>query len=870
MPSWPISNDGFLNINQTDGIHLDEHIPCCKDFPSLDNIDFENYQFQASESILFDTMTAPTEASESRFFIGESNHSSQTRDNCPLCELSFANYDQLVAHVEIIHNGQSAIHCHFCDLYCPNTMLLRVHIDSFHKQSASSREFVYYSETHLPPSSVFSCYFCGLNFNDMNNLNLHIGLYHPQHLQPTIAFLSDSSVIGEEISYNENIGPLATLAYAYHTCDVCRISFPLHADLERHTAVEHDVQTIPQVDGIDQELFEFMDVTPSIRTASYSLNQSKQVTKIREDANINDYEVTVNNNDQNVTIKCSSGFYIQVAKASFVSIDESSTFSTGKFGISVDDVTITKDQKGLEATKLIHFSFKSEQARSGGVAVHLHHSSRTIQIQGSHVMPDSTRSPVWFLQNVTLKRFKDIAKSKQFAIKNFNDAARALHTTASAKSPSTNSNNCQSCHLIFNTQSKPSQCQFCPKFFHKGCLKDHNKLCKKPPLSALPCSSSNTSLVASRSSAPSAELGYNCSSNQVQLNSCPTSLVSSTATSLNYSIAGLQSSLVYVSSTVSSRTASSATSSSSRDQSSLVSGLAARTGGTSSQEPSPLPGPSFSLNPQEQRSLTSGCNNTSKPSGKQVHKKKQNAVPTSASEHAIELLKKELAAAQAKIVLLDNEIKDKDQEQAVLWARIKILEEKQNTELLDKYFPFAEVPGSKPSASAPKPSSTGPAQPSTSVPSQTPLCSSSRPVSCTATTSATSQDCSSCCNQMWLLHSQCFHQFQQSPCHHQTKTSVADNQTTDQDKKMELARIEVENMRRELIQIKSLLVNIEQSSKHNSSENAVNEARAKSDAETGTDLNESVVSIEEFMADPNCLPPSSSHLNWEDPTIQLL
>lgn len=87
---------------------------------------------------------------------------------------------------------------------------------------------------------------------------------------------------------------------------------------------------------------------------------------------------------------------------------------------------------------------------------------------------------------------------------------------------------------------------------------------------------------------------------------------------------------------------------------------------------------------------------------------------------------------------------------------------------------------------------------------------------------------------------------------------------------MELARIEVENMRRELIQIKSLLVNIEQSSKHNSSENAVNEARAKSDAETGTDLNESVVSIEEFMADPNCLPPSSSHLNWEDPTIQLL
>ena len=87
---------------------------------------------------------------------------------------------------------------------------------------------------------------------------------------------------------------------------------------------------------------------------------------------------------------------------------------------------------------------------------------------------------------------------------------------------------------------------------------------------------------------------------------------------------------------------------------------------------------------------------------------------------------------------------------------------------------------------------------------------------------------------------------------------------------MEHARIEAENMRRELIEIKSLLVNIEQSSKPNSSKNDVNEARTEPDADTGTDLNESVVSIEEFMADPNCLPPSSSHLNWEDSTIQLL
>ena len=66
-------------------------------------------------------------------------------------------------------------------------------------------------------------------------------------------------------------------------------------------------------------------------------------------------------------------------------------------------------------------------------------------------------------------------------------------------------------------------------------------------------------------------------------------------------------------------------------------------------------------------------------------------IPTSAAEHTIETLEKELNAAQAKIVLLDSEIKDKDQERGVLWARIKLLEEKQNKDIIDQYFPHPET-----------------------------------------------------------------------------------------------------------------------------------------------------------------------------------
>ena len=68
-------------------------------------------------------------------------------------------------------------------------------------------------------------------------------------------------------------------------------------------------------------------------------------------------------------------------------------------------------------------------------------------------------------------------------------------------------------------------------------------------------------------------------------------------------------------------------------------------------------------------------------------KRKQKSVPLNTTDHTIEILQKELSAAQSRIVILDSEIKDKNEQLKVLWARIKILEEKQNKDIIDKYFP---------------------------------------------------------------------------------------------------------------------------------------------------------------------------------------
>ena len=84
------------------------------------------------------------------------------------------------------------------------------------------------------------------------------------------------------------------------------------------------------------------------------------------------------------------------------------------------DVVTTKDRSGFEGTMLMHFEFMNEKSRIGTAAVHLHHSTRTLQIQGSHIMPDSSKAAVWFYNNFISIRFKELAKAKKFDISNVN------------------------------------------------------------------------------------------------------------------------------------------------------------------------------------------------------------------------------------------------------------------------------------------------------------------------------------------------------------------------------------------------------------------------------------------------------------------
>ena len=79
--------------------------------------------------------------------------------------------------------------------------------------------------------------------------------------------------------------------------------------------------------------------------------------KIVEDATLHDFDVTINNNNENCTIKCSAGFYLQVVKPCFTSLEKQSVIRHSNISMSVAEIWITNDRKGLEANRKVRFQF---------------------------------------------------------------------------------------------------------------------------------------------------------------------------------------------------------------------------------------------------------------------------------------------------------------------------------------------------------------------------------------------------------------------------------------------------------------------------------------------------------------------------------
>ena len=241
----------------------------------------------------------------------------------------------------------------------------------------------------------------------------------------------------------------------------------------------------------------------SHRTANFALNKAKQVQNLGADTNLDDFSVNVNDNDKNVNIQCSTAVYEAVVKPLFSNFTKGSNFKCNNISVSCSHVDYNRDKNCFEFNRVLHIILGgSGQFNIGKVTIHLHHTKRSIQMQGSALMPDGSRTPIWFLTHFLWDTLVSIAAEKRLDIAKIVRDAIENRTTEN-KTTENIANICQHFTRLFDTKSKPTPCNHCLCYFHKtSCLPAHSSSCVKKR-NIVPTVASSNSSASDSSSRPS-------------------------------------------------------------------------------------------------------------------------------------------------------------------------------------------------------------------------------------------------------------------------------------------------------------------------------------------------------------------------------
>ena len=448
---------------------------------------------------------------------------------------------------------------------------------------------------------------------------------------------------------------------------------------------------IPQVDGLDDTLDSDVSQSSAIkditttevlrRVANFELNQAKQTAGIYRDAQIQDFKIVHKDNDKNINIECSSGFYVQVAKPTLCSLSQDYIQPVLGLSISCDNITKNVDALGHEVNLTLFFKITLSNDNTAKVTIHAHNSTRLVQVQGSITMPDRTTSALWFVKNVLNGKFCSLAKAKSFNIAHFNNAVTSM------TGPAGNQENkkCGLCDVLFDSRSKPVYCPQCVKWFHKtSCHKGH-RCTSRTSYNPGPPPTVVTSLSVLHPVPPSVSISVSdhpitayasgslpslVTPNTIIPVTTPFSCSSMTSTTSTISIITVPCPSTCASYALPS---SSSTISSSQTQ------------------------PTISLNP-DANNFHPSPPTTNQPRRSRNNPNISNFTPEKAE---IESLKIELGYARTKITDLQTKIADKDQTINIYSQKIKLLEMSRTNHFHDKYFPTSSSNSSPSPASGP-------------------------------------------------------------------------------------------------------------------------------------------------------------------------
>ena len=435
-----------------------------------------------------------------------------------------------------------------------------------------------------------------------------------------------------------------------------------------------------------------------VKTARFALNKDKQVNGLEVDASLPDYDIVVNDDDKNVNVQCSTAFYDAVAKPVICGLAKGTTLNIDNISIDCNHIDYNRDSNGFEYNRVLHIGIGGGGKFSiGKVTIHLHHSKRLLQMQGSAVMPDGNRSPVCFLNTFVKERFSRLGKLKHYDITAMNEAVRkAVNRNRVA---SDISNNCYQCTRQFSNKAKPTKCIFCSKFFHKtNCLHVHSSSCSSRSSSVTNPPAASQSVTQSTGQATPANP---LKRQRTQTTSTIAAMTPTVPTMETFSHSKQHQSSSSPQTPAGTSTQAAplpAPASINRDhastrsepQSSLPTTAQSITTQSAPHQPTPAPpasqsrppGPLFSvdvsnsnLNPIALPFVFSGNGPTVKP--KQGKKAKPNPTPFSPEAAKINYLNLELNSAKTRIVQLETEKADRDVTIRIQREKIRILEQDQ-------------------------------------------------------------------------------------------------------------------------------------------------------------------------------------------------
>ena len=378
-------------------------------------------------------------------------------------------------------------------------------------------------------------------------------------------------------------------------------------------------------------------------------------------------------------------FYIQVGRPSLCNL--TTTFSEYYSGVNLTCTSIIPkfDRRNSEVNRLLHFSNStSDNYTLSKISVHLHHSTRLIQIQGSSFMPDRSRAPVWFTNNILKNILKNLARDKSIDIKCFNDALKQM-------APKKN---------VTETQQPVFKCARCEKTFQterilKGHICSHQVQIVSVPnsssqpdselLSVASCSTpSNVSLPSSGSSSLQCSANASNSDKTIPVQA-PLALVDRSGPAVTTPTPQTCAGCKVKFSGKSVPTLCQKCNNTLHKTSCLRDHICQVTDSSLIPSPSPLPdmsslnpsAPPFQL-PRSQQHPTSI--------------KKGNQTPSLTTQEAeIKLLKQELTIAKTKVIEIEQENQEFSRKLKILSETLNIFEKEPNQSLRAKYFPSSRV-----------------------------------------------------------------------------------------------------------------------------------------------------------------------------------